>query len=145
MLAFNQLGLLPAGIHKAGLSGFQKVFGFNPKRRSMIEKGLKPFLEEMGSFDVQAIYLDGSFVTMEENPDDIDGYIPTHGESDLYRFVADNHDRWCEQYRVDFYAALAGEEGYCSESWWRSHFSEVPNHPAARKGFVVLRMPLKGR
>ncbi len=134
---FNEYGLLSAGIHNVESAEFVKVFGFNSKRRDMIEKGLKPFLVEVFACPVKTVYVDGRFVTTKENPSDIDVYIVTDTSSDLFIFISSNCERWKLEYRMDVQIAYSDMEGECSVEWWKDYFSTTLNS-TIRKGFVAL-------
>lgn len=140
MLHFNEYGFLPEGIHAINQSDFEKLFGFNPKRQEMIKKGLFPFLDELKRYKIKEIYLDGSFVTQEENPDDIDGYVLAPSESGLFFFIMENHERWQEACRMEIYAAVTDYEDEGSQTWWEDWFAKVVKDPNRRKGFVLLKL-----
>ena len=140
MLSFNENGLLPEGIHEVDLAGFEEFFGFNYKRRDMIDKGLIPFIRELKPFNVQKIYIDGSFVTQKENPGDIDGYVVTDSASPLFEFVVNNTERWENEYRVEFYAALSDFSGQGSEVDWQQFFYNTSSDSSQKKGFIALNI-----
>ena len=144
MLSFNNDGVLPKGIHEVDLSGFKELFGFNYKRQDMIDQGLIPFLKELEPFNVQKIYLDGSFVTQKENPDDIDGYAVTTTTSTLSGFIAHNSERWREKYRMDFYLAFSDIPGYSSEEYWQEFFSNTSSDVPKKKGLIALNIVGRG-
>ena len=68
---FESSGLLPAGIHPAEWSEVVARLGWNPHRQSLL-MGLRRGLQQLRSAGCQAVYLDGSFVTSKELPDDYD-------------------------------------------------------------------------
>jgi len=68
---FTTSGKLPPGIHAATWREFKKRFGYNQKRKWLIE-GLKMLLNELVSVRCSAVYVDGSFVTDKEIPGDYD-------------------------------------------------------------------------
>lgn len=140
MLSFNNDGLLPEGVHEIDLDDFKELLGFNYKRRDMIDQGLIPFLKELKPFNVQKVYIDGSFVTQKENPDDIDGYAVTESTRPLFEFIACNGDRWREKYRVDFYPVLSDISGDCSEDYWQQFFSNTSSDVSKKKGFIALKI-----
>ena len=140
MLSFNNDGVLPEGVHEIDLNGFKELFGFNYKRRDMIDQGLIPFLKELTPFNVQKIFLDGSFVTQKENPGDIDGYVVTDSTRPLFEFVACNSERWREKYRIDLFAALSDIPGDGSEDYWQQFFSNTSSDVPKKKGFVALNI-----
>ncbi len=70
--AFNQRGLLPAGVHKTTFPEFVKRFGATAHRRKLLV-GLHAALESLKSAGCRRVYIDGSFVTAKLRPNDFDG------------------------------------------------------------------------
>jgi len=68
---FDENGNLPPGVHWAEWSEFQERFGTTRKRQRMIE-GLASAMEELKAAGGRTIYINGSFVTSELNPNDFD-------------------------------------------------------------------------
>ena len=68
---FDENGNLPPGVHWAEWSEFQERFGTTRKRQRMIE-GLARAMEELKASGGRTIYINGSFVTKEPNPNDFD-------------------------------------------------------------------------
>lgn len=66
-------GELPPGIYIATLSEVENKFGKSNKRRQLLMKGLKKVLKIFKVADVSKVFIDGSFITDKEEPDDIDG------------------------------------------------------------------------
>jgi len=69
---FTNEGLLPPGVHETDLEELKEKMGWSRKRRELLE-GLEEALELMASCGVTRAYLDGSFVTDKDRPNDIDG------------------------------------------------------------------------
>ena len=69
---FADEGLLPPGIHETDLEELKEKIGWSRKRQGLLE-GLEEALELMASYGVVRVYLDGSFVTDKDRPNDIDG------------------------------------------------------------------------
>ena len=70
---FNNLGYLPAGKpHKATWEEFQLRFGGNEHRGKLL-KGLKSALTNLKEAGCARVYIDGSFITNKEKPNDWDG------------------------------------------------------------------------
>lgn len=70
--SLSQSGLLPSGDHECALAEVEAAFVYNDRRRELWRQ-LMSYLGELRSFDrIKAIYLDGSFVTDEADPGDID-------------------------------------------------------------------------
>ena len=68
---FNQTGVLPPGIHWANWDDLTQRYGRNPWRKSLLA-GLKAALENLRDAGCRTAYIDGSFVTDKEYPNDYD-------------------------------------------------------------------------
>lgn len=69
---FNSDGNLPPGVHWATWQEFAARFGTTPYRQQLLN-GLKSALDSLSKAGCRTVYLDGSFVTEKENPNDFDG------------------------------------------------------------------------
>ncbi len=65
-------GLLPPGLHLATWDEFEEAFLWNPRRRGLA-RGLKEALTDLALAGCGRAYVDGSFVTAKEWPNDWDG------------------------------------------------------------------------
>ncbi len=75
---FQNDGLLPHGIHWAAWQEISDRFGTNEHRRLLLE-GLKEALTILKAAGCHTVYIDGSFVTSKELPDDFDAcWEPTN-------------------------------------------------------------------
>lgn len=72
ILRFDLDGTLPSGIHWATWSEIEARFGTSPHRRRLLG-GLLRAASALKDAGCRAIYLDGSFVTDKEIPNDFDG------------------------------------------------------------------------
>lgn len=68
---FNENGELPKGIHEATLEEVEKRFCYNMSRKRIFEDFLK-LLEEFKKINCKEIFIDGSFVSNTEFPNDLD-------------------------------------------------------------------------
>ena len=68
---FNADGLLPEGIHSATLNEVRELFGGNERRDQLLE-GLVEALRLLRAAGCRRVYINGSFVTAKERPNDID-------------------------------------------------------------------------
>lgn len=68
---FTHDGLLPEGVHWAPWREIEERFGWNDYRRDLLA-GLKAALKALQSVGCRAVYIDGSFVTTKELPNDYD-------------------------------------------------------------------------
>jgi hypothetical protein len=71
-------GLLPSGIHEVSWAEFEETFARNWKRRELAA-GLKEALLALALAGCRRAYVDGSFVTSKELPNDWDGCWDTAG------------------------------------------------------------------
>ena len=69
--SFAQNGMLPPGIHKVSWSEFYKRYGYNGKRKELLE-GLRLLLDELKKAGCSAVYVGGSFATEKGAPNDYD-------------------------------------------------------------------------
>ena len=72
------LGYLPAGEHAALWSEIVDRFGWNPWRRSLLD-GLDEAASLLGEAGCARVWLNGSFVTAKEVPEDFDAVWDTDG------------------------------------------------------------------
>ena len=68
---FDENGNLPRGVHWCEWEEFEERFGTTVPRKNMI-KGLKLAMTQLKAAGARTIYIDGSFVTIEPNPNDFD-------------------------------------------------------------------------
>ncbi|HBL13165.1 MAG TPA: hypothetical protein DD379_17560 [Cyanobacteria bacterium UBA11162] len=69
--SFDENGNLPPGIHWAEWSEFKERYGTNLKRVRMIQ-GLEAAMEALKVAGCRAIYINGSFISREREPNDFD-------------------------------------------------------------------------
>jgi hypothetical protein len=75
---FADSGALPPGIHWATWEEIKERFGSNPKRQKLLE-GLARGLEALKTAGCETVYLDGSFITNKEEPNDFDACWESDG------------------------------------------------------------------
>lgn len=68
---FAQNGNLPSGVHSAIWQEVVERFGFNAHRQYLLT-GLKNALQSLKNAGCKVVYLNGSFVTAKEIPNDFD-------------------------------------------------------------------------
>jgi hypothetical protein len=66
-------GELPPGIHSATLQEVEGVFGSNNNQRRSLMKGLKEAIALLKAGNVSKVFIDGSFVSDKDEPNDVDG------------------------------------------------------------------------
>src|ERR1700753_2039955 len=62
---------LPIGIHKATIDEIESVFAYNLFRKEIFS-GLLLLIEDLKTIGCNTIYLNGSFVTSIQQPNDVD-------------------------------------------------------------------------
>ncbi len=72
-------GELPPGIHMATIAEVESAFGQSNDRRRRLIKGLKEVMAIFKVASVSKIFVDGSFTTDKEEPNDIDGCWSAEG------------------------------------------------------------------
>jgi hypothetical protein len=75
---FTETGHLPSGIHHVPWTEFDERFGHNARRKELLG-GLKALLSHLKSVRCRALYVDGSFVTAKELPNDYDACWDVEG------------------------------------------------------------------
>ena len=133
---FDDEGLLPVGIHPATWEEVYTRFGKNDHRKRLLS-GLKLALESLRSAGCKAVYLDGSFVTNKENPNDYDICWDTTGvdEQKLDPVLLESSFPRNKQ-KMKF-----GGEFLANNPWdtWPTFFQQVKNPiTKERKGIVKI-------
>ena len=105
---------MPVGIHDCTLSEIEATYANNHKRRQVWE-GFGKFLEHLkGLSGLNAIYVDGGFVTDKEHPKDVDiviEYADSSTKIDLaatYWFFRQRDKVW-DRYSVDVWDCVENE------------------------------------
>lgn len=116
---FTEEGLLPPGVHETDLEELKEKMGWSRKRRELLG-GLEEALEVMAAVGVVRAYLDGSFVTDKDRPNDIDGCYDLSEdvtEEELWRLAPifppnpTNRAETKRRFGVDFFPAAVTELG----------------------------------
>jgi len=146
----NSEGELPVGIHSATIKEVENIFGKSSDRRKLLMNGLRNAINEFKKINVSIIYIDGSFVTDKEDPNDIDGCWSTLGieEDNLDRIDSDFwsfsdigefqkcRDRILEKYYLDFYIAehTEGASGKPFPEFFQT------NRDGTEKGIILINL-----
>lgn len=69
---FDANGNLPPGVYRAAIEEIEHRFTWNPTRRRLF-KGLKAALANLAGAGVRYVWINGSFITSKDKPNDIDG------------------------------------------------------------------------
>ena len=73
-----ETGRLPEGLHEADWDEVVDRFGWNPRRRQLLD-GLADAIESLAAAGCGQIWLNGSFVRAKEEPADFDGCWDSQG------------------------------------------------------------------
>ena len=147
MIALNEHGLLPAGIHDCSLSEIEELFGSFQRtdRRPLLYKKLVQLVEEAKAFaSIRSIIVDGSFVTAAPEPEDIDLVLVVDpailARTELlnpYEYNAISSRRLRKRYNFDVFVVPEGSGAYDS---YVKFFSRVTKAPERTKGLLRLQL-----
>ena len=70
--AFDANGNLPPGVYRVSMQEIRARFAWNATRRRLLD-GLTRAVASLAAAGVRRVWIDGSFVTAKEEPNDIDG------------------------------------------------------------------------
>lgn len=107
----DEHGLLPRGIHDCTLMEIGSLFVGNSHRRNLLEKLTNCIYNEIRPLFDEPIYINGSFVTDKEHPDDIDVVLDLRDASDGKKlkgleFMSKHQSRLLHEYRIHFFINL---------------------------------------
>ena len=69
---FDENGNLPPGVYEVSLQDIGIRFTWTDRRKKLFE-GLKLAIDNLTKANVKKVWIDGSFVTSKDDPNDIDG------------------------------------------------------------------------
>ena len=107
---FDAHGNLPPGVYLTSLADIEERFAWNSRRRKLF-LGLKAALKNLARSGVKQVWINGSFVTSKEFPNDIDGcweYEPSMNVDRLEPVFLDMEpprEAMRKKYGVDFLIA----------------------------------------
>lgn len=138
---FDERGLLPEGIYTATWEEIEKRFGWNRHRRHLLQ-GLSEALPLLKAAGVRRLFINGSFVTAKQRPNDIDccwdisGVDPDALDPVFFDF---ENGRALQKARfgAEFFPAQ-WTEGLSGEPFLG--FFQVDKATGARKGIIELRL-----
>jgi hypothetical protein len=138
---FNAGGLLPQGIHPATLEEVLERFGGN-ERRDQLLTGLVEALRLLRAAGCRRVYINGSFVTAKERPNDIDACWDVDGvDADALDPVFFDFDdgRAAQKARfgAEFFPAQV-PEGVTGRTFLE--FFQVDRQTGEPKGIIELRL-----
>ena len=137
--SFNEDGLLPPGIHWASWDAFLLRFGTS-NWRLRLAAGVRAAIENLKSAGCRTVYVNGSFVTVKEVPNDFDvcweeaGVDPTVLDPVLLTFDAGRVTQKAKYLGELFPAsAIASREGFSF-----LEFFQTDKETGGRKGIVAI-------
>ena len=138
---FNSDGNLPPGVHWATWQDFATRFGTTRHRKQLL-KGLKSALDSLSKAGCQVVYIDGSFVTEKENPNDFDGCWDLTGvEPDFLDPILLNFDNDRAAQKIKYKGELfpaQGIEGITGKTFLS--FFQVDKNTGNPKGIVAINL-----
>lgn len=138
---FDGRGLLSEGIHLATWEEFVDRFGWSEHRRRLL-RGLSEALSLLRSAGCRRVYVNGSFVTAKERPNDIDACWDYEGvDVDALDAVFFDFDdgRAAQKARfgAEFFPAQL-PEGVSGRAFLE--FFQIDKQTGAAKGIIELRL-----
>ena len=136
---FAANGSLPRGVHEATWAEFVTRFGTSPERKRLLA-GLKRAMASLAGAGCQRVFVDGSFVTDREHPNDFDACWDTHGVDPtlLDPVLLDFRARRAAQnakYRGELFPASAlGSPGFTFLEFFQQ------DREGNRKGIISVRL-----
>jgi hypothetical protein len=109
---FDKHGNLPPGIHDATLKEIERRFASGPHRKRLFE-GLRCLLENLKSAGCATLYLDGSFITEKELPEDYDcTWDPSGVTAALDKDILKSLEERKAKYLGDIFAYMPEQGGF---------------------------------
>jgi hypothetical protein len=135
---FNRYGLLPRGIHNAHWAEFAKRLGWNAHRQELLA-GMKVGLVLLRDAGAEIAYVDGSFVTAKDVPEDFDVCWAIEG---VKRSLLDPVFLAFENQRAAQKARFKGEflPAWSDADGMRTYleFFQIDKESGRRKGIIAL-------
>lgn len=137
--ALQKNGELPTGEHQASLDEIEKAYGLSNDRRKSLMWGLREAACNFKLSGVKTLWVDGSFITDKENPNDIDGcweYIPSVNIKILDPVFIGTRKEIKEKYGLDFFIAnfIETESGLPFPKFFQI------NRDGRQKGIIVVKL-----
>ena len=138
---FDADGLLPPGIHWATWDEVAATFGNTPWRRRLLD-GLKMAIDSLRQAGCRTVYIDGSFVTSKEVPNDFDacweeeGVAPEFLDPVLLQFDAGRASQKA-RYLGELFPASVGAT---VEGMSFLEFFQIDRKTGGSKGIVAVDM-----
>ena len=139
---------MPPGIYDTDFGELEEKMGWSRRRRVLLD-GLERALDLMAASGVRRVYLDSSFVTDKDRPNDVDGCYDLEASASAKELEAiapifppspDNRAKARELYGVDFFPTAATELG--SGQPFLRFFQK--DRQGRERGVLVLEMSDEG-
>ena len=136
---FRPDGYLPEGLYPATLAEITFRFGTSSRRRRFLTLRLRRWVELARATGVSRMFVDGSFVTSKQDPNDIDAVVLL--SDDFRNQILNESDHALEL--EDMLLTRQPEELFAAEDardWeeWLEFFSRTRELDERRKGLVEL-------
>lgn len=137
--ALDENGLLPPGLHLAGMSEIEDRFGKSTPRRQELFARLRMFVDLARHCGALRIFVNGSFVTAKPEPGDVDVVVWT---SEKYFELLEQADHQAVLLEEMFDRRIPEEAFWVDAEWkwngWLEFFSRVRENLNKRKGPVEV-------
>jgi hypothetical protein len=137
----NNNGELPSGEHQATLDEIEERYGLSSVRRKKLMQGLRDAVQNFETSGVKILWINGSFITGKNEPNDIDGCWEYHAGVDLNKldpvFISTaGRTAMKNKYGLDFFIANYVELG--SGLPFPKFFQK--NRDGDPKGIIVIKL-----
>jgi len=112
--ALQENGELPPGEHQATLGEVEVVYGSSTDCRKLLMRGLHEAADNFELSHVRALWINGSFITDKDEPNDIDGcweYTPSVNIEELDPVFLGPRKIMKDKYGLDFFISNIIEVG----------------------------------
>jgi hypothetical protein len=136
--SFDKHGNLPPGIYDATLKEIEQRFASAPERKRLFD-GLKRLLENLKAAGCATLYLNGSFITEKELPEDYDcTWDPSGVTAALDKDILKSLEERKAKYLGDIFAHMPENGGFPYLEYFQKDKNDNP------KGIIKidLRKPL---
>lgn len=112
---FDQRGMLPVGVYECSLAEMAARFGWNLHRQRLLRSFGDFLVHEIRNAGFpEPLYVNGSFVTDKDKPEDVDVVLDLRSASEDRKWrglilMEKERKRFREQYDVDFWVNLPGQ------------------------------------
>lgn len=137
--ALQANGELPPGVHEASLDEVEAVYGSSNNRRRFLMRGLCEAANNFEWSGVRTLWINGSFITGKEEPNDIDGcweYTLVVDSEKLDPIFLGAREGMKDKYGLDFFIANIIEMG---SGLPFPEFFQV-NRDGDPKGIIVVKL-----